>query len=144
MYFLVIPLCTDSINNFPTVLNTDDFTLQQIASQLGVNIGTSELEIDDNLKVIKDLEFARTTLYMANLRKSNEVTQEHNAKLDSFDPDVIQYLFSSSEDDQNELADILDLKIGTGSSNKKKSKVYTGHISVKPKVRGRKGTKKKK
>lgn len=65
----------DSDNPFPTVLNSTAFTLQQIATQLGVNIGNSAVDIDNNLQIIKGLEEARTALYMSGLRTSNEVIQ---------------------------------------------------------------------
>lgn len=87
---------------FPTVLCTENVVLIDLANKVGVNIGQTIDEVDNNLKVIKDLEQARTSVYLTNLKSSNEQVHIQNSKVDSFDPETLNELYTSSEDDQDE------------------------------------------
>lgn len=126
---------------FPTVLSTHNDILVDIANKLGVQLGSSETEVDDNLNVIKELEQARTVMFLNSTKLSNDKVQLHEDLVNSFDPETLEKMDSSSEDEHEE--DFVEMFEARFNSSERKMSGYTGVASVKPKIRIRKNSKRK-
>jgi hypothetical protein len=90
--------------------------------------------------MIQELEHARCKLFLANKRKSNNMDESKEAKLESFHPTTVNEVFSDSDSGIEEEDDELNDDIMTLSSifcaGQKRTSPRS--FSVKPKVRGKK------
>ncbi|KAM3392468.1 hypothetical protein ACQJBY_013553 [Aegilops geniculata] len=131
------PTDLNTAPNIPTVLNTVPSFILHITQCIGVSLGKTPEEIDSTISMIKSLEKTRSDLFLANMRKRNNVEDsDEESKLGSFDPDTIRNLVSDSEcesEDDEELRDELILLSSLYKSKLKQT--CAGGVSVKPKVK---------
>ena len=67
------PTDLNTAPNIPTVLNTVPSFISHITQCIGVSLGNTPEEIDSTISMIKSLEKTRSDLFLANMRKKNNV-----------------------------------------------------------------------
>ena len=87
-----------------SVLNTENFVLMSIASDLGIVLGNSSTDCLVNLELIKSLELSRNILAIQSVKKSIE----HNLQVGS-DSEMDKSI--QNEEDNNELTDLEDVMV---------------------------------
>ena len=121
---------------FPTVLNSSSSFISYLTASIGVSLGADDGEAEKSISVIKDLEAARSNLFLADKRKFNSREGHKESKLDSFDPKEMHDLLSdgdSVDDDDKELNDCIMQMASI--YRPRRYRASAARCSVKPKVR---------
>ena len=135
-------------SDLPTVLNTDNASMLEIASLIGVDLGTSLEMVEHNLDLIRLQEQARDAMYRERVKSKDKIEEPVSTNLLPSDVDkILKDLLMINQDDMDkELGNINLLNFcATGLDGTLASKHSNEVYSVKSPVRTvlRRGRKKK-
>jgi hypothetical protein len=105
-----------SYNPF-SVLNTDNDVLMEVASKIGVDLGSSFNDAVENLNLIKSLELSRKNLVVQSVRSNGD-----NSNADCIVSDDDNNMHNDNLDDNfSDLEDVMILRKGRKIQHRKKS-----------------------
>lgn len=128
------------VSTFPSIINSSNESLFQIASSLGISLGCSLDMAKGNLDLLRLQEQARVNLLLKSRKNKGQMTAETSTNQEDSEFVVFQESLSYEDVEDNEVVESnLNLVQLASVGRKKKKGGYPDLYSVKPSLKGGRG-----